>query len=437
MRSRTLREGSVGLLILAGIGLFAILVLWLRGLALGRRSYTFRVQFDNVTGLQTGATVRYRGVSVGKITAISPSSNGVNVTVEITEPDLTIPRDVRVEANQFGFLGETAIDVIPQARVSNPNAIARPFDDDCNPDRIVCEDARLQGEVGISFEQLTRATLEFTETYSDPEFVAKVQSLVENTATATQNIAQLSKDISDLSVTVRDEFDTLSDTAQASTVQIAQAATQMGNAADRVARLTTTVDTLLATNRTTIAATLTNLERTSNQVRRAADNIAPILTKVDRTLGQLQRPELFQNLDRLSANAVILSENAAQASENLRQVSATISDPTNVVLLQETLDSARATFENAQKITSDLDDLTGDPAFRNNFKELVEGLSNLISSSQQLQQQMEVARRLEPIAQEADRLNAQLKSESDVPDKPPMLFWQMEHRNSQKSKNTF
>jgi phospholipid/cholesterol/gamma-HCH transport system substrate-binding protein len=55
------------------------------------------------------------------------------------------------------------------------------------------------------------------------------------------------------------------------------------------------------------------------------------------------------------------------------------------------------TFQNAQKITSDLDELTGDPAFRDNLRELVNGLSGLVSSTQQLQQQIQVAESLDSV----------------------------------------
>ena len=45
MRSRTTREGSVGLLTLFGLGLFGALMLWLKGVELGKRSYKFIVEF--------------------------------------------------------------------------------------------------------------------------------------------------------------------------------------------------------------------------------------------------------------------------------------------------------------------------------------------------------------------------------------------------------
>ena len=102
MRSRTVREGSVGFLILVGIGLFGGLVLWLRGVQLGNRSYKFAVEFASAQGMQIGTPIRYRGVAVGKITALKAGSNGVDVTLEIAPGTLVIPRDVTIEANKSG-----------------------------------------------------------------------------------------------------------------------------------------------------------------------------------------------------------------------------------------------------------------------------------------------------------------------------------------------
>ncbi|MGL5807492.1 MAG: hypothetical protein ACRC11_19010, partial [Xenococcaceae cyanobacterium] len=91
----------------------------------------------------------------------------------------------------------------------------------------------------------------------------------------------------------------------------------------------------------------------------------------------------------------------------------------NVTVLQQTLDSARVTFENAQKITSDLDDLTGDPAFRDNVRNLVNGLGNLVSSTEQLQQEMQTAKVLEPVS---SNLKQQIKRQSQPKTIIPNLF---------------
>jgi phospholipid/cholesterol/gamma-HCH transport system substrate-binding protein len=45
-----------------------------------------------------------------------------------------------------------------------------------------------------------------------------------------------------------------------------------------------------------------------------------------------------------------------------------------------------------------LDELTGDPQFRQNVREIVKGLRGLVSSTQQLQAQMQVAESLDSLA---------------------------------------
>jgi len=66
--TRTVREGSVGLLLLLGLGLFLGVVLWLRGLTIGKRSYNAIIEFVRVNGMQE-RMVRYRGVNVGNISS--------------------------------------------------------------------------------------------------------------------------------------------------------------------------------------------------------------------------------------------------------------------------------------------------------------------------------------------------------------------------------
>ncbi|WP_039752222.1 MlaD family protein, partial [Chlorogloeopsis fritschii] len=81
MRSRTLREGSVGLLILVGLGVFGAIILWLNRFNAARSSYKAFVEFANAGGMQKGAAVRYRGVKVGNISAIRPGPNNVEVEI--------------------------------------------------------------------------------------------------------------------------------------------------------------------------------------------------------------------------------------------------------------------------------------------------------------------------------------------------------------------
>ena len=139
----------------------------------------------------------------------------------------------------------------------------------------------------------------------------------------------------------------------------------------------------MTTNRSSLVTVLNNLTQTSQQLRTTVNSLTP-------TVNRVTQGKLIDNLETLTANA-------AQASANLRDASNTLNNPNNILVLQQTLDSARVTFQNAQKITSDLDELTGDPAFRDNLRQLVNGLSGLVSSTQQLQQQIQVAESLDSV----------------------------------------
>ncbi|USR90095.1 MlaD family protein [Phormidium yuhuli AB48] len=409
MRSRTLREGSLGLFILLGLGLFGVLSFWLRGVSLGRQTYEFVVEFQDALGMQPGAPVRYRGVRVGRLVEVVPGTNGVDAKIEILSGDLKIPRPPYVEANQVGFIGETTIDILaPDQPLPQVGDLAVPRDSDCNPQVIICHGDRVLGRVGISFEKLTRASTRFTESFSDPELIETVQLLLENTAQASEDIAGLARNVSEMTVFFQEELGILSDSALATTQTLTRTAEDFGTTAQsfnqtavELNRLTATANQLVADNRTSLVTTLDNLNAMSLELRVAASGITPLLQQSDRTLSlvnenlsQLEQANLIADLEVLVNNATVLSENAAVASQNLRDVSEAVNDPANLLLLQETLSSARSTFENVEKITGDLDELTGDPQLRENLRRLINGLSGLVSLRDQLEQDTQLAQAL-------------------------------------------
>jgi len=398
---RTLREGSVGLLLLLGLGSFAAIVLWLNGVSAGRKSYKFIVEFANAGGMQKGASVRYRGVKVGKISDIQPKSNAINVEIEVASTDLIIPSDVRIDANQSGLISESIIDITPRTALV-AEVKAKPLEKGCNPNLIVCNGSRLKGQIGISVDDLIRSSTELATLYNDPKFYQRVNRLLESSAAAATNVAALSQDVRGLTKGFQGQLNTFSATANsvqratseltASTTKTANqlsitanqfgaTAKEFGTTANKANRLLTNLDDLVTTNRSSLVSALNNITETSNQLRATVTSLSP-------SLNRLTQGEVIKNLETLSANAAL-------ASANLRDATQTLNDPKNVLLLQQTLDSARVTFENTQKITSDLDELTGDPAFRDNLRQLVNGLSGLVSSTQQMQQQVQFAASLD------------------------------------------
>ncbi|WP_375509632.1 MlaD family protein [uncultured Nostoc sp.] len=387
---RTFREGSVGLLLLLGLGVFGLLFLWLNRFTGASRSYKATVEFANAGGMQKGSPVRYRGFKVGTISQVRPGPNAIDVEIEIAKTDLIIPRNVVVEANQSGLISESIIDITPKATLPAGVVLAKPLDRNCDPSLIICNGSRLKGQVGISVDQLIRSSSELTAVYTDPKFYRNVNRVLETTTGAATSFTELNQDLQGLTKNLRQQLNTFSATAnsvQRATNQLSASSSQtinkFGATATQANRLLNNVDNLLTTNRSSLVGALNNITETSNQLRVTVSSLSPAVNR-------FTQGALINNLETLSANA-------AQASANLRDASKTLNDPKNAVLLQQTLDSARVTFENSQKITSDLDELTGDPTFRQNLRQLVNGLSSLVSSTQHMQQQVQVATTLDSV----------------------------------------
>lgn len=390
MRSRAVREGSVGLLLLLGAGIFIVIFLWIRGLTIGERNYSFTVEFPRVNGLLEGAAVRYRGVTVGRIASIRPRVNGVEVTVEVSPANVVIARNALIEANQSGFLGEVSVDITPQKEVPAERVTARALDPKCDRALIVCNGSRLTGEIGVSTDELIRFTTRFASVYSNEELYNNINTAIENTSIVAADVSRLTRELTTLTKSTRQQLNQLSITADRITATTNKTASQFGNTAEQV-RLTaaqanaliTNLNRLVTENRTSLVGALDNLTQTSKQLRSSVETLTPTVNRV--TQGQF-----VENLETLTANA-------AEASTNLRDASKALNSPSNVLALQQTLDSARVTFQNAQKITSDLDEITGDPSFRDSIRQLIEGLSGLVSSTQQIEQQVQVANTLDSV----------------------------------------
>lgn len=398
--SRTIREGSVGLLILVSIGLVAGLVLWVRGLSLGSRNYRFVAQFANIAGMQVGAPVRYRGVAVGRISEIRAGANAVDAELEISPATTIIPKDVLIEINQSGLVGEASIDITPRDTQPLGNLATDPLADNCANSPIICNGDRVPGTIGVSFTELLRSSAKFAELFTNEQFVSEIRTLTRNSSDAAVGVTSLTREVAGLARSLDRQVSALSSSANASTVEVGRAANQVGLTAAQV-------NNLLATNRTTLVSTLDSLDRASSNIERITNNLAPVFNEFGQDLNQSQ---FIANLEQLSANA-------AQASNNLRDLTQAVGSSDNVLLLQQTLDSARATFQNAQKITADLDELTGDPEFRRDIRDLIDGLSGLVASAQQLERQAQIAQTLTPVA---IALQTQPTSTSSTAAAPPL-----------------
>ena len=374
MRARAIREGSVGLLILMAVGLFGGLVLWLRGLNPGQKSYRATFVFENTLGMQAGTNVRYRGVAVGQVLSITPTPNDVEVAVEIASNDLRIARDAAIQVNQSGLIGDTTVDITPTRPLTPQELEVNPSGPDCPGQTVICNGDRLSGSVGASYESLIRSAEGLANAFADPEIIANLKATLDNAVVLTESANVLSTELTDLSQQLQTDLGPLVASANRATDNI-------GNAAAEFEVTGTEINQLVVANRDTLTTTLDNINRSTANLETITATLSP----------EIQNSDFIANLDRLSADAAV-------AAADLRSITSTFSTPENLVMLQQTLDSARSVFQSAHKVLADVDELTGDPTLRNNLRDLINGLSTLVSLTNQLDQASQVAEALTPSA---------------------------------------
>ena len=396
--SPSMRQSIIGLMLLVSLGLLGMLVLWIRNFSFGNRSYEATIIFPNAGGMTPGTRVSYRGVKIGQVTTIDPKPEGVAIGVVIAANRL-IPSNSRIEATQAGLVGETSIDITPLQSLPPSEEIGKPLDSNCEPSLIICNGSVLEGEGKLDVNALIRSLLRISNIIGDPETTTAVRAVLQN---ATNSLGE----INDLLVDAKESggFQNLNSTLNA----VERSSDEIYNFIAEI-RQKGGVDTLnstiasiggaaeeirvfLAANQSNLANTLNSIAQTSDQIRVAARSLTPVIQRVE-------QGELLDNLETLSANAAKLSANLADFSANL-------DDPKTLLLIEQTLDSARSAFDNIQKITSDVDELTGNPKFRQDIEKLIRGLSNLTSSTQLLQQQVEYDRAFHRLESEMAKIKS-------------------------------
>jgi phospholipid/cholesterol/gamma-HCH transport system substrate-binding protein len=377
MRSRAVREGSLGLLILVGVLAAGGFVLWLRGASFGNSGFSFEVKLADSSGLDVGSPVRYRGAVVGKVQKLNPDADAVKVSVAIDNPQLTIPKNSAVETNQTGFLSNASIDIIPAPGEKVPVGIL-PTQADCQGKEIICQGDTIEGKPGVSFTQLMRETRVAISQITDQELIGNLNSTLKNAGEAAQSIKKLSDNANNVVKSFANPLDKFSNTADA-----------IANAATNISKAASSAEGVVVDNKNRIAQTLDGISTATKDAQKLLAGAKPLFDD----------GKFINNLQKLS-------DNAAETADNLRKLSVEVNNPSTLATLRETLDSARATFANTQKITADLDELTGDPKFRTNIRSLVNGLSNLVSTGSNL---------VLPTAYSIDRSNLLAKQKSVEP----------------------
>jgi phospholipid/cholesterol/gamma-HCH transport system substrate-binding protein len=365
LNRRGVREGLTGLLFLVGLAVFGGLILWINNFRPGESNYQFSVVFPDGNGVAVGAPVRLRGVRIGQVVNVAPSVDKVKITV-LVEKNILIPTQSKITVSQSGLIGETFVDIVPNKGVQTPKVAFVDFVGQCKKDpnagsvELICPNSDIaQGVSPVRLAQLLES-LDKLAVRIDDKFIGNIDTTVKELGTAARKLGGISADARRASISfekVATGVNRNVDSLGAAGKSVEKAGRSVGGAAD-------TLKITITDNRKNLETTLSNLSVASGDLKAVLAELRPTLAN-----GQFGK-----DLTRLASNA-------AAAAENVRKITDGLSDPATIDSLRETLDAARVTFQNAQKITSDLDEITGDPNFRKNLRKLVDGLGQLVSTT--------------------------------------------------------
>ena len=410
--SPVLIQSSIGLLALVGIAVLASMLLWLKNVRFGQKSYRATFLFSDAAGMAAGTRVNYRGVRVGQVVSVTAEPEGVALEVEISPGDRLISSDSRIEAKQSGLIGETSINIVPRNVVEPRDVKHTPLDAECDSSQIICNDSVLVGEDALDTNALIRSMSEIADFFNEPEIRFALSTLAKEAPQALEEISQFSDQAATLLKSINDQGGiqnlrrTLNSVDQAAQdlSQLSQEAsttlrsvnqegtiTDLNRSIQTIRETAEQVQAFLAINDQRLELTLASLTGTSDQIQQDLQQLAPPLTDL---LTQLNEEGTVTNLNQVLLDLQTVASNTNTLAENLNQFTERLNDPETILLLQELLESARSAIQNLEKLTADVDEITGDPAVRQELIRIIKGLSGLVSSAESVQQQVEYAQDL-------------------------------------------
>ena len=377
LNRRGVREGLTGLLFLVGLAVFGGLILWINNFRPGESNYQFSINFFDGNGVAVGSPVRLRGVRIGQVVQVAPLVDQVKITV-LVEKNILIPIQSKITASQSGLIGETFVDIVPNEGAKPSKVAFADFVEQCKIQKdpkanavsnanavseelmLICPNSDIaQGASPVRIAQLLES-LNKVALSIDKKFLNNLDSTIKDVGGAARKLGGISADIRNVSTAFEKAATGVNrnvDSLGVAGKSVEQASRSVGGAAD-------TLKIVVTDNRKNLVVILDNLSTASGDLKAVLAELRPALAN-----GQFSK-----DLTRLASNA-------AAAAENVRKITDGLSDPATIDSLRETLDAARVTFQNAQKITSDLDEITGDPNFRKNLRKLVDGLGQLVSTT--------------------------------------------------------
>nr|SCW22938.1 Hypothetical protein ycf22 [Nemalion sp. H.1444] len=177
--------------------LFAILSWLIVNDRFAHKSYSVFIEFDDANGIKPGTSLRLRGLNIGSVIDVISETNSVVAIANIDSSIQVIPRNSLVETNQTGLLNDSIIDIIPLENVKlDSYQDLNPLSNRCSTDYILCHLSYLQGDRGLNYDDLVRATTRISQRFDDPRFFHLFYILLQNGIELTDSMIDILADFS-------------------------------------------------------------------------------------------------------------------------------------------------------------------------------------------------------------------------------------------------
>lgn len=191
---RSVREALVGFSLLAAISGGFGLWLWLRGVSLGRSTWTVTASFADASGLAERSPVSYRGVLVGSVRSVKVTNRAVLAELEITDPSLRLARPVVAQVGTSSLLGGDSQVSLFSSGPPLPESLPGPRERGCDSRRMLCQNAQVPGVATASLQTVTDTVQKLLAQADRDKLVQKMVAATASFEATAREAEKLSKD---------------------------------------------------------------------------------------------------------------------------------------------------------------------------------------------------------------------------------------------------
>lgn len=302
-------EVTVGIVVVAALVLMVLGAFWLSGKPWREPQVLLTAIFEEAGELREGSPVKYRGVQVGRVTAIelSPGGEGVLVGMEVGQ-ELELPATPAVVLSPASLFGDWQASIISMpdqpdlqfTRSSDPSALPGASLPDITEltavgARIAEDLELLANRVELAFTEETaikiRETVDNVQEASEQfsgfveQQTVTYQEVSQNVLDATQNIADATRTVQRVAVGVESEVPAIVANAREASDALRELSVSLQGATAGVPALVERADSTLAG----VDAMLANVNGLVVQLEPAVAEVAPTVVEARLAMASLQR----------------------------------------------------------------------------------------------------------------------------------------------------